>query len=66
MKYKIKDNFLTKQQHALMHDTFICNTFPWYYHDRIVPEGDNYFHFNHMFYLNGQPNSAYIKFTLNT
>ena len=61
MKYKIKDNFLTKKQHALMHDTFICNTFPWYYHDRIVPEGDNYFHFNHMFYLNGQPNSAYIK-----
>jgi hypothetical protein len=61
MKYKTKDNLLTKEQHDVLHQTLVCNTFPWYYHDSIVTEGDNYFHFNHMFYLNGKPNSAYTR-----
>ena len=60
MKYKIKDNLLTKKQNDILNQTLVCNTFSWYYNDNTIVEGDDYYHFNHMFYLNGEPNSEYV------
>lgn len=52
MKYKITDDFLSKENFELMKATMIGDNFPWFYNNSIVPTdlGRQHFQFTHIFY----------------
>tara|TARA_E500000305_G_scaffold92174_1_gene80130 strand:- start:2845 stop:3330 length:486 start_codon:yes stop_codon:yes gene_type:complete len=62
MDYKIKDNFLSKEENNYLYKTLTNNYFPWFYVDCIGKPYDNKrFYFTHMFMLEEQINSEFYK-----
>lgn len=52
MKYKIIDNFLSKDEFSKLENVLLGNNFPWYLNDGINFIGDKFFQFVHNFYQN--------------
>lgn len=61
--FKIKDNFLKKEDYLLLNNKLISNNFPWYLIKESTKESNekNDFHFGHNFYINNQINSDYFN-----
>jgi len=52
MKYKIIDNFLSKDEFSKLENVLLGNNFPWYLNDGVNFIGDKFFQFVHNFYQN--------------
>ena len=52
MKYKIIDNFLSKDEFSTLENVLLGNNFPWYLNDGVNFIGDKFFQFVHNFYQN--------------
>ena len=68
--YEIIDNFISKEEHQLIHDTMIGDDgyFPWFYNNYVVAVSDrikkNNFQFTHTFYTNYTITSNYFNLLL--
>ena len=61
--FKIKDNYLSVEDHLVLKTIMESNTFPWYYNKDKVYNKDKLFHYQfvHLFYEDNIVNSDYFN-----
>ena len=47
---KVIDNFLNKKDFSIIQKDLLSNSFPWYFQNTVILEGDDDYFFCHLYY----------------